>query len=246
MVNAVIAERSPEAVKAVADARARGAVAFLRDGRDPGAAVGGRRAPEHQALHGAARKGVGQARPGLAQPARHAQRAAPPRLLAEVGYRWYGDTFDDDLPYVQTFGERRIVAIPLSTDVNDMPSMKYGAPPRAMLDTFEEHLNDPAAGNADPSSSTSRRTRTSSAVRTARMYYEKIIEIASQIPRGVDRHAARDRRSHAASNRMRHRDSRSRLALTRTDQPGGDPLDIAAWASMKTIVAMAAFCRVLA
>ncbi|MSQ21590.1 MAG: hypothetical protein EXR39_19140 [Betaproteobacteria bacterium] len=48
--------------------------------------------------------------------------------------------FDDDLPYVQTFGERKIVAIPLSTDINDMPSMKYGNPPRMMLETFEEHL----------------------------------------------------------------------------------------------------------
>ena len=72
-------------------------------------------------------------------------RATPsvntPRLLAEAGYVWYGDTLADDLPWVQTFGDRKIVAIPLSTDVNDMPSMKYGTPPRAMLDTFEEHLN---------------------------------------------------------------------------------------------------------
>ncbi len=41
---------------------------------------------------------------------------------------------------MQTFGERKIVAIPLSTDVNDMPSMKYGNPPRMMFETFEEHL----------------------------------------------------------------------------------------------------------
>ena len=27
-----------------------------------------------------------------------------PRLLAEAGYKWYGDVFDDDLPYVQRFG----------------------------------------------------------------------------------------------------------------------------------------------
>lgn len=64
-----------------------------------------------------------------------------PRLLAEAGYVWYGDVFDDDLPYVLAFNDQRIVAIPLSTDVNDMPSMKYGAPPRAMLETFEEVLN---------------------------------------------------------------------------------------------------------
>jgi peptidoglycan/xylan/chitin deacetylase (PgdA/CDA1 family) len=66
--------------------------------------------------------------------------ANTPRLLAEAGYTWYGDVLDDDLPYVQTFGGRKIVAIPLSTDVNDMPSMKYGNPPRMMLETFEEQL----------------------------------------------------------------------------------------------------------
>jgi hypothetical protein len=41
---------------------------------------------------------------------------------------------------VQTFGARKSVAIPLSTDVNDMPSMKYGNPPRMMLESFEEQL----------------------------------------------------------------------------------------------------------
>ena len=61
-----------------------------------------------------------------------------PKLLADYGYRWYGDVFDADLPYVQTYGDKKIVAIPLSYDVNDMPSMKYGHPPAAMLAAFDE------------------------------------------------------------------------------------------------------------
>jgi hypothetical protein len=48
--------------------------------------------------------------------------------------------FDDDLPYVQTFGDNKIVAIPLGTDVNDMPFMKYGNAPRTMLDSFTENV----------------------------------------------------------------------------------------------------------
>jgi peptidoglycan/xylan/chitin deacetylase (PgdA/CDA1 family) len=63
-----------------------------------------------------------------------------PRLLAQAGYQWYGDVFDDDLPYVQRLGDMKIVAIPLATDVNDMPFMKYGNPPRQMLESFEENL----------------------------------------------------------------------------------------------------------
>jgi len=63
-----------------------------------------------------------------------------PKLLAEAGYSWYGDVFDDDLPYVQNIGEHEIVAIPLATDVNDMPFMKHGNPPKLMLESFEENL----------------------------------------------------------------------------------------------------------
>ena len=64
-----------------------------------------------------------------------------PRLLSEAGYTWYGDVFDDDLPYIQDYGDgRRIVAIPLNTDVNDMPFMKYGNAPQTMCDAFEENL----------------------------------------------------------------------------------------------------------
>lgn len=72
-------------------------------------------------------------------------RATPsantPRLLAEAGYVWYGDTLADDLPWIETYGDRKIVAIPLSTEVNDMRSMKDGAPVSSIVSTFEEQLN---------------------------------------------------------------------------------------------------------
>lgn len=63
-----------------------------------------------------------------------------PRLLAEAGYRWHGDVFDSDLPYVQEFDGLKIVAIPLAIDVNDMPFMKHGNPPGLMRRSFEENL----------------------------------------------------------------------------------------------------------
>src|SRR5882724_3338754 len=73
---------------------------------------------------------------------------ALPRLLAEAGYKWYGDIFDDDLPYVQRFGDLKIGAIPLATDVNDMPFRKYGNPPKLMQESFEENLRIARAGGA--------------------------------------------------------------------------------------------------
>ena len=64
-----------------------------------------------------------------------------PRLLAEAGYDWHGDTLNDDLPYLVNFGERSIVAFPNNTEVNDLPMyMRHGQPPRVMLEVFEEWL----------------------------------------------------------------------------------------------------------
>ncbi len=63
-----------------------------------------------------------------------------PRLLAEAGFLWHGDCNDDDLPHIAEYaGAQRIVGIPFTMDVNDMPSsVRYGNPPRAMLETFRD------------------------------------------------------------------------------------------------------------
>ncbi|HEY9222898.1 MAG TPA: polysaccharide deacetylase family protein [Variovorax sp.] len=61
------------------------------------------------------------------------------RLLAEAGYLHHGDVNDDDRPYVMDFGGSRIVGIPLTMDVNDLPTcIRYGQGPRHMLDTFND------------------------------------------------------------------------------------------------------------
>lgn len=61
-----------------------------------------------------------------------------PRLLAEAGYTHHGDVNDDDRPYVMEFDGQRIVAIPLTMDVNDLPiCIRYGHGPRHMLEAFE-------------------------------------------------------------------------------------------------------------
>jgi peptidoglycan/xylan/chitin deacetylase (PgdA/CDA1 family) len=139
MVNAVIAERTPEAIKAVADAGhevlshsyAMDVIPALLSDADERANIARCTALLERASGG---KVVGWLSP------RGTSRAQTPRLLAEAGYTWYGDVFDDDLPYVRTFGDSKIVAIPLGTDVNDMPFMKYGNAPRTMLDAFTENV----------------------------------------------------------------------------------------------------------
>lgn len=71
---------------------------------------------------------------------------ASPRLLAEEGYVWHGDCNDDDLPAIHEFRPRegkplRIVKIPLTMDVNDLPhTVRYGNRPGALVEHFREVL----------------------------------------------------------------------------------------------------------
>ncbi len=61
------------------------------------------------------------------------------RLLAEAGYTHHGDVNDDDRPYVMEFDDQRIVGIPLTMDVNDLPTcIRYGHGPRHMLEAFKD------------------------------------------------------------------------------------------------------------
>lgn len=67
------------------------------------------------------------------------------RLLTEAGYLWHGDCNDDDLPTIAEYGGHRIVGIPLTMDVNDLPhSVRYGNQPSSLV----EHLRDVLEGSA--------------------------------------------------------------------------------------------------
>jgi len=63
------------------------------------------------------------------------------RHLLEAGYEWQGDVFDDDRPYVQQFEQGRIVAIPLTMEINDLPhAMRFGRSPRQFVEAFDDLL----------------------------------------------------------------------------------------------------------
>ena len=65
------------------------------------------------------------------------------RLLLEANYAWQGDVFDDDRPYLQIFegrasGADRIVAIPLTMEINDLPhAMRFGRSPAQYVELFD-------------------------------------------------------------------------------------------------------------
>jgi len=72
------------------------------------------------------------------------------RHLAQAGYQWHGDAFDDDRPYIQTFEQSSIVAVPLTMEVNDLPhALRFGRSPRQYIESFDELLAHALAGETD-------------------------------------------------------------------------------------------------
>lgn len=147
MVNGVICERDPATVKRLASlgheivnhSWGMDVIPVYLDEAGERANLG----RNHELLAGTA----GVAPVGWISP-RGTGSAISSRLLAEAGYLHHGDVNDDDRPYVMDFGGKRIVGIPLTMDVNDLPTcVRYGQGPRHMLDTFNDTF---AAMRAEP------------------------------------------------------------------------------------------------
>jgi peptidoglycan/xylan/chitin deacetylase (PgdA/CDA1 family) len=178
MVNAIIADRSPQAVKAIAD----GGHEVLSHSYTMDVVPGLLKEEEQRELitycTALLQRASGKKVQGWLSP-RGTSGAGFAKLLTEAGYRWHGDVFDDDLPYVQTFGEQRIVAIPLGTDVNDMQFMKFGNVPQLMLDSFNENIEVARAQGERPAQiDVTVHAHIFGRPRGA-YYYEKIIERAA-------------------------------------------------------------------
>lgn len=181
MISAILAERSPEAVRAVGDGGHEVVShSYAMDVMPVMMAVEEERLNIERCTDLLAHASRSRVRGWISPRGTPSPNTA--RLLAEVDYLWYGDVFDDDLPYIQSFGESRIVALPLSTDVNDMPSMKYGTPPRAMLETFEEHLDRNTKRERGPVIVDATVHAHIFGRPHGAHYYERIMEIAANTP----------------------------------------------------------------
>jgi peptidoglycan/xylan/chitin deacetylase (PgdA/CDA1 family) len=63
------------------------------------------------------------------------------KSLIDEGYRWHSEVLDADSPYEQEFDNGKIVAIPFSMDINDLPhAMRYGRTPRQYVEMADDFL----------------------------------------------------------------------------------------------------------
>jgi peptidoglycan/xylan/chitin deacetylase (PgdA/CDA1 family) len=139
MTNGVLAEKWPETVRAIH--RAGHEVVAHSYGMDviPACLDEAQQRENIRRTTGLIADLTGEAPLGWISP-RGTGSAIHARLLAEAGYLHHGDCNDDDLPHLERFGGgAEIVGVPLTMDVNDLPSaVRYGNTARAMLEAFED------------------------------------------------------------------------------------------------------------
>jgi peptidoglycan/xylan/chitin deacetylase (PgdA/CDA1 family) len=136
-VSGVLAERHPDAVKAVAAAGHDIISHNYAQERIPATMSEQEEKEEIAHVTRLLTECTGRAPTGWMSP-----RATPSfstyRLLAEAGYLWHGDAMDADLPYLQDFSGKKILAMPFTLYVNDMPLyMRYGNAPQQYVELFE-------------------------------------------------------------------------------------------------------------
>jgi peptidoglycan/xylan/chitin deacetylase (PgdA/CDA1 family) len=139
-VNAIMAERFPALVRSIAEAGHDVAAHSGAQDIIPGLLEEAAERANIQRSIEAVTTACGIAPRGWASP-RGTPSINSERLFAEAGLDWHADALDDDLPYLLRFGDRTLVTIPPSMEVNDMPlHAKHGHPPYQMVRVFEDTL----------------------------------------------------------------------------------------------------------
>jgi peptidoglycan/xylan/chitin deacetylase (PgdA/CDA1 family) len=140
MVNGVIAERHPDTVKALVEGGHEALAHSYAMDIIPTMLSEDQEQANIERTTAIVSKAAGVRLAGWISPRGTPSRNTA-RLVAAAGYRWHGDAYDDDLPYIQHFDRSRIVAIPLTMEVNDMPLyVRYGNAPSAFLEIFKDNL----------------------------------------------------------------------------------------------------------
>ncbi|HKA81418.1 MAG TPA: polysaccharide deacetylase family protein [Xanthobacteraceae bacterium] len=149
MVSGVFAERTPAIVRAIAEAGHEIVAHCYAQDIIPAQLTAEQVRADIAKTTSALEAASGQRPRGWISP-RGTPSADSARLLLEAGYAWQGDVFDDDRPYVQVFDGGRIVAIPLTMEINDLPhAMRFGRSPGQYVELFDEALDHMLADDSE-------------------------------------------------------------------------------------------------
>jgi allantoinase len=89
----------------------------------------------------AIKKTVGNSPAGHFSPG-HGYTVNTPEILAELGFLWWGDPIDDDLPYALKIGDKRLVVVPyVLRGANDFSTYTSARTPRDLLQIWKDNFD---------------------------------------------------------------------------------------------------------
>jgi hypothetical protein len=144
----VVVEQYPDLAKAIADRGHHVAAHGWSQGTLPPYLTPEAEAADIANCVGIIEKTTGRHPTGWLSP-RCTPSAATPSLLAGAGFRWHADMFDSDLPYPVETSAGRLIGVPFTMEVNDMPLyVRYGNEPDAFTRTLAKIVEGwPRLGN---------------------------------------------------------------------------------------------------
>jgi peptidoglycan/xylan/chitin deacetylase (PgdA/CDA1 family) len=138
LTSGILAELAPDAVRAITDAGHRICAHGLSQDEFPATLSDEQERSRIRQCRDALERASGQPPLGFSYPRGTAsERSAA--LIAEAGFRWFADRFDDDRPYVERVDGQPLVILPLTMEVNDLPQrMRHGFPADVFETSFDQ------------------------------------------------------------------------------------------------------------
>jgi peptidoglycan/xylan/chitin deacetylase (PgdA/CDA1 family) len=140
MVSGIFGERTPALVRAIVEAGHEIVAHSFTQDTIPAQLTADQVRADIAKTTAALEAACGQRPRGWISP-RGTPSADSAAFLVEAGYLWQGDVFDDDRPYLQILDAGRLVAIPLTMEINDLPhAMRFGRSPAQYVELFDQAL----------------------------------------------------------------------------------------------------------
>lgn len=141
-VSGQIAERNPKLLAAIAAAGHEVAAHGWTQDVIPASQTAEREAEDLERCTAALGRATGVRPRGWISP-RCTPSERTSELLAASGYLWHADYFDEDLPRYVSTPAGRIVAMPFTMEINDLPmAIRYGNEPEAFTRTLARILDN--------------------------------------------------------------------------------------------------------